>query len=219
MAPLVAWAIYIYRNQYFAPYEKLYLNTISTLLAIFGVLWLIKTNFTRPAASLYIPLINPIEIGSIAVLGLLWQWQKNNPSENEDSKNNDSDKIVYGTIALSGLLVLSCAVMRFWHYYNGIDWNAAALLASFGVQATLSIIWAITAIVIMVWANRQQKRTLWIAGASLMGIVVCKLFLVELANSNGIERIISFIAVGLLLLFVGWFAPVPPKKDDDITLY
>ena len=104
--------------------------------------------------------------------------------------------------------------MRFWHYYNGIEWNAQALLASFGVQATLSIIWAITAIVIMVLANRKQKRTLWIVGASLMGIVVCKLFLVELANSNGIERIISFIAVGLLLLFVGWFAPVPPKDDE-----
>ena len=38
-----------------------------------------------------------------------------------------------------------------------------------------------------------------------------KLFLVELGNSGGIERIASFIIVGLLLLLVGWFAPVPPK--------
>ena len=37
-------------------------------------------------------------------------------------------------------------------------------------------------------------------------------FLVELANRGGIERIVSFIIVGLLLLFVGWFAPVPPKE-------
>ncbi|MBR4876436.1 MAG: DUF2339 domain-containing protein, partial [Rhodocyclaceae bacterium] len=55
-------------------------------------------------------------------------------------------------------------------------------------------------------------RPLWIAGAALMGVVVCKLFLVELANRGGIERIVSFIIVGLLLLFVGWFAPVPPKE-------
>ena len=104
--------------------------------------------------------------------------------------------------------------MRFWHYYNGIEWNAAALLASFGVQATLSIIWAIAAIACMFIANRIARRPLWIAGAVLMGAVVCKLFLVELANSNGIERIISFIIVGLLLLIVGWFAPVPPKDSE-----
>ena len=47
-----------------------------------------------------------------------------------------------------------------------------------------------------------------------MGIVVVKLFLIELSNSGGIERIASFIIVGLLLL-VGWFAPVPPKAEND----
>lgn len=30
---------------------------------------------------------------------------------------------------------------------------------------------------------------------------------------RGFERIVSFIAVGLLLLLVGWFAPVPPKEN------
>ena len=48
-----------------------------------------------------------------------------------------------------------------------------------------------------------------------MGIVVVKLFLIELSNSGGIARIVSFIIVGLLLLLVGWFAPVPPKAEND----
>ena len=215
IVPFAAWLFFTHKSEYLKEYKELYINSISKVLALYSLLWLIIANFSRPTAHAYIPLINTIEIGSIAVLWQLWQWYHKGLPE----KTADSDRFLYIGTALSCLLVLSCAVMRFWHYYNGIDWNAAALLASFGVQATLSIIWAITAIVIMVWANRQQRRTLWIAGASLMGIVVCKLFLVELANSNGIERIISFIAVGLLLLFVGWFAPVPPKKDDDITLY
>ena len=46
-----------------------------------------------------------------------------------------------------------------------------------------------------------------------MAVVVAKLFLVELGNSGGIARIVSFIVVGLLLLLVGWFAPVPPKDE------
>jgi len=28
-----------------------------------------------------------------------------------------------------------------------------------------------------------------------------------------VARIVSFVAVGLLLLVIGWFAPVPPKKE------
>ena len=52
------------------------------------------------------------------------------------------------------------------------------------------------------------------AGAVLMGVVVVKLFLVELGSSSGIERIASFIIVGLLLLLVGWFAPVPPREGE-----
>jgi uncharacterized membrane protein len=46
-----------------------------------------------------------------------------------------------------------------------------------------------------------------------MGLVVVKLFIIELGNSGSISRIVSFIVVGLLLLLVGWYAPVPPKEE------
>jgi uncharacterized membrane protein len=36
--------------------------------------------------------------------------------------------------------------------------------------------------------------------------------LIELGNSGGVARIASFIVVGLLLLVVGYFAPIPPKN-------
>ncbi|WP_283127814.1 MULTISPECIES: DUF2339 domain-containing protein [unclassified Neisseria] len=60
-----------------------------------------------------------------------------------------------------------------------------------------------------------KQRSYWMTGATLMGIVVVKLFLIELSNSGGIALIVSFIIVGLLLLLVGWFAPVPPKAEND----
>ncbi len=52
------------------------------------------------------------------------------------------------------------------------------------------------------------------AGAVLLGVVVAKLFLVELAQVGTITRIVSFIGVGLLLLLIGYLAPVPPRKED-----
>ena len=48
-----------------------------------------------------------------------------------------------------------------------------------------------------------------------MGVVVVKLFLVELGDSGSLTRIVSFLGVGLLLLVVGYFAPVPPRAELD----
>jgi len=48
----------------------------------------------------------------------------------------------------------------------------------------------------------------------LLGIVVLKLFFVELADRDGLFRIVSFIGVGALLLLVGYFAPVPPAASS-----
>ncbi|MGZ9188259.1 MAG: DUF2339 domain-containing protein, partial [Candidatus Binatia bacterium] len=53
------------------------------------------------------------------------------------------------------------------------------------------------------------------AGAGLMAIVVAKLFFVDLSNVGGIERIVSFIGVGLLMLVVGYFSPVPPATAKE----
>ncbi|MNR69084.1 hypothetical protein D3C85_1940770 [compost metagenome] len=47
--------------------------------------------------------------------------------------------------------------------------------------------------------------------------MVAKLFFVELSNRGGLARIVSFIGVGVLLLVVGYFAPLPPKRTDPAT--
>jgi uncharacterized membrane protein len=40
--------------------------------------------------------------------------------------------------------------------------------------------------------------------------VVLKLFFVDLAGKGTIEQIVSFVGVGLLILLIGYLAPVPP---------
>ena len=82
------------------------------------------------------------------------------------------------------------------------------------VQAGLSIFWSILALSAMVVATRMRARPLWIAGASLMGVVVVKLFLLDLSSISGIERIVSFIGVGVLMLVIGYLSPVPPRAQE-----
>lgn len=48
-----------------------------------------------------------------------------------------------------------------------------------------------------------------------MGLVVLKLFMLDLAEHGSVERIISFIGAGVLLLVMGYFAPLPPASKSE----
>src|SRR5690606_19059292 len=93
--------------------------------------------------------------------------------------------------------------------YGGIDYRIEALAASQSVQAMLSLVWSASALVLMRVAARRMMRRAWWGGALALGIVVVKLFLIDLANGGSIARVVSFVGVGLLLLLVGYLAPYP----------
>jgi uncharacterized membrane protein len=63
----------------------------------------------------------------------------------------------------------------------------------------------------MVVATRRAIRPVWICGAALMGAVVVKLFVVDLSGIGTLERIVSFLGVGVLMLLIGYLSPVPPR--------
>jgi uncharacterized membrane protein len=105
-------------------------------------------------------------------------------------------------------------VLRACHHLAGVPWNGASLFASTLAQAALSVAWALIGVALMVGGHRRVQRAAWAVGAALLGIVVAKLFLVELADRGSLYRIVSFIVVGGLMLAVGYFAPMPPARDD-----
>jgi uncharacterized membrane protein len=79
------------------------------------------------------------------------------------------------------------------------------------VQAAFSLLWSVTALLLMTVATRRAIRDLWLVGAVVMGAVVVKLFAIDLSDVGGVERIVSFIGVGALMLVIGYLAPVPPR--------
>ena len=214
--PLAFWLLLAVPKQpaLFRRHPAAYLKFGGIMCALFAAGWLLWVNISaphRPAPLPYLPLLNPLELASVGLLWLGWRGFERIAASDGWS---GTAKRQYAAL-LNGLafIVLSAGVMRLWHFFDGIRWRLDYLLASFGLQASLSVVWAVTAIVLMVGGNRSGRRSRWLTGATLMAVVVVKLFLVELGNSGGIARIVSFIAVGLLLLLVGWFAPVPPKEN------
>ena len=56
----------------------------------------------------------------------------------------------------------------------------------------------------------------WLAG-SLLGLTLCKLLLFDLADHQTVYRIISFLFLGLLMLGMGYFCPLPPKRREEAS--
>jgi uncharacterized membrane protein len=111
------------------------------------------------------------------------------------------------------LFWLTFATLRTLHHFADVPWALSAMWASRIVQATLAIVWSVAALAAMVVANRRRYRAAWVAGAALLAVVVAKLFFVDLSQVGGVERIVSFMGVGVLLLIIGYMAPVPPRRE------
>lgn len=159
----------------------------------------------------YLPLLNPVDMGQIGVLLAVALWWR---SLGEHPLVRNRLPLLAAVLGVTGLVVISSMVLRACHQWGGVPWEMHALRASLLAQSALSIVWSALAISLMLLGNRIAVRPIWLAGAALVAVIVCKLFLVELAAKGSLERIVSFIAVGMLLLVVGYFAPLPPRRDD-----
>jgi len=158
-----------------------------------------------PSSFIYIPFFNPLDAMQIAGLILLDQWSKTQTWQNDQARYNIGALILF--------VLLTVILARSVHAYAHIDYTELALSRSILFQSALSILWSLLAMITIIAAKIRYQRDLWLVGAGLLGIVVLKLFVVELSRSGTIERIISFIVVGVLMLLIGYFAPLPPKEE------
>jgi uncharacterized membrane protein len=159
----------------------------------------------------YVPLLNPLELVSVLVCVLLLRWLAIVAATGRGVALGARQRAAVAS--LFGWYLLTMAVARAVHHFAGVPFDVDSLADSMAFQSALSIVWGATALTAMVIGARGKRRVVWLAGATLMGVVVVKLFLVELGSSGTIARIVSFLGVGLLLLVVGYFAPVPPRAE------
>jgi uncharacterized membrane protein len=54
-------------------------------------------------------------------------------------------------------------------------------------------------------------------GAVLLAVVAVKLILIDLSKVGSLARIVSFIGVGVLMLVVGYVAPIPSNDDKKVA--
>jgi uncharacterized membrane protein len=183
------------------------------VLVFAGALVVSVSSAGRTAPLPYIPLLNPTDLTIALALGALVFWRRAVTS----AVPLPAGAAVLGSprawVALATLafIAVNTVWLRVAHHFFGVNWSVSALFNSFVVQTGYAILWTLLALSLMVVAGRRKLRQLWLVGAGLLGVVVVKLLVIDLSNAGGAERIIAFIAVGVLMLVVGYFAPLPPK--------
>lgn len=157
----------------------------------------------------YLPLLNPVDLGHIAVLLLavrLWR-----------TGLLPARVLALGAAAL-GFVWLDALLVRTLHHWAGTPMWTDGALANGLVQTGLTILWTCLALLTMLYATRRAAadlaRRMWLAGAVLLGVVVLKLFFVDLSSIGTLERIVSFLGVGLLMLVIGYVSPMPPAAGN-----
>jgi uncharacterized membrane protein len=187
-------------------------------LAVGGWCWNILMNFrsTGDAAPLpFLPLLNPLDLSEAIITVVVALWILRLRREEPESIGEQIfvlRLVFYGTL----FFWLNAVIVRTVHHWGGVAFSLEAMFASFLFQSVISLVWCITAFCSMTLAARKRMRTVWIVGAVILGAVVLKLFLIDLSGKGTIERIVSFVGVGALILVIGWFSPVPPRIEQEV---
>ncbi|XOF32846.1 MAG: DUF2339 domain-containing protein [Candidatus Electrothrix sp. YB6] len=198
-------------SEYAAQYQEQAGGIIAFLLWV----WLLAGALLSPGNAEplpFLPLLNPLELSQLIVLLLLFRWLLLR-------REYVTAYIPLQTFAAAGgvtcFLWLNAVLARSVHHFGAVPFNVDAMFASRLYQAALSIFWGMLSLILMVTAHRLKHRTIWFVGIGLIGVTVSKLFLVDLANSGTVERIVSFLAVGILLIIIAYFAPLPPASAEE----
>lgn len=163
----------------------------------------------------YLPLLSPVDVtvALLTVAVVAW-WHRLGRSQPDVA-----DRLAYRAFVpvLGGLgfLWLNALLARSVHQWTGVRFAPAPLWDSVALQVALSIAWTLLALAGMWTATRRRLRVAWITFATLLAVVVGKLFVVDLSQLSTGAKIGTFLVVGVLVLVVGWLSPVPPGDDVE----
>ncbi len=130
-------------------------------------------------------------------------------SENHDNLEATDKKILIFLRVFTLVEIFIFITIQNFHFFYQKDYNH--LLSP--EQLSLSGLWMIYAIVLFVFGIKRNNRYFRYSSLGLIGIIIIKAFLLDLAELQTIYKIILFIILGVLMLGISY---VYQKKRDII---
>ncbi len=217
----VAWVVQQMRKNAWpcVPIADWYRRVLIPLGAGWAIVLVVIWNLTQNGLMEplpYLPILNPLDIttGFAALLGFAAYRMLKEGRGNTAQPPLWEAKMPW-IAALAAYAWFNLMLLRTVAVFLPIPYQVDSLFDSHVVQTMLSLVWSATALILMRVAAQRRFRKIWMSGAILLGIVVAKLFLVDLSNTGGLERVISFLGVGLLMLAIGYLAPLPTETRQQ----
>ncbi len=96
------------------------------------------------------------------------------------------------------------------HYLKTVHFIAGLVLAVFFIYLkwegiTVTLLWLLMAVVIFAWGVGVKSMPLRISGVGLIGLTLAKLVLFDSDNFTPVQKVISYITLGVLLLLLSYF--------------
>ncbi|MBV8466264.1 MAG: DUF2339 domain-containing protein, partial [Burkholderiales bacterium] len=212
---LVGWSAFAFLGLWLAKRDSLlriFAMASAPLIALMWV-WTFFANLTQDGGSWSrIPLLNPLDLVQLTIYGIAVFWLLR--IRKLGAPVDDYRLPLRIAAGISGFVWLNAILLRTLHHWANLPYNLDDLSHSTLVQASVSVFWTVCALTAMLWATRRASRILWSTGAALMGVTVVKLFLFDLSHITGLSRIVAFIGIGVMLLLVGYFSPLPPTQKE-----
>lgn len=192
-----------------------YLGMAPAAAVLWASLWFLSACFQagNPDPLPWIPLLNPLDLAQAFVLAVAVVWLRAVRLADYPEISPEAFRRLTFAAGFGLFLWLNAIAGRAVHFWAGVRYAVEPLFGSDLFQAAISILWSLVALGLMAGAARRESRPVWICGGTLLGLVVVKLFFVDLAGSGTVPRIVSFIGAGLLMLAIGFLAPLPPRRD------
>lgn len=202
----------------FAKNREAYLFIAGIGITAYLAAWSLMTNLTSAGETAplpYLPMLNALDIAQAAVLIILLRYWRFLKSVSSPGFARMDKRLPPATLVALTFVLLNAILLRSLHQWFGVGLRLDQLMASTLVQTSISLFWTVLALLTMLFATRKGSRMIWLLGATLLGVVIAKLFLIDLSRSGSVERIISFVGVGLLMLIVGYLSPLPPARESQ----
>ncbi|MCP2084011.1 UNVERIFIED_ORG: putative membrane protein [Paraburkholderia sediminicola] len=209
---LVGWSAFAFAGLWLARRDSIVrlCAIASTPLVLVMWVWTFYANLTQDGGAwAQLPLLNPLDLVQAVIFALAALWLVR--ISRLGVPVGEYRVPLQVAVGVTGFIWLNAMLLRTLHHWIGVPYQLDEMSHSMLVQASVSVFWTVCALAMMIWATRRASRIFWFIGGGLLAATVVKLFLFDLSHVTGIERIVSFIGIGLMLLLIGYFSPLPPK--------
>ena len=198
--------------RFLAPY---WIQNYAFLIVALMSLWAVSIDHDGTWNLGYLPVLNPIDLLSVGVFMMIVLNMQNILRSSQQGQETERHHQIFAAVILviTGLLLLSSLMLRSLHHYMSLPYWSLQAWQNGTVQASLTILWAALALILTTFASKKALRYVWLLGIAVLAVVIAKLIFLDLSHTHTITRIISFIGSGLIMLVIGYFAPLPPTKN------